>query len=183
MRAYTAHAALAALDTLLQQNSSVFSRSSNTRPNLVILDSIGAVIAPVLGAGGSSRTHLQGHVLLAAAATLLKQVALQLNAAVLVTNHMVGGGGGDGDRGGAVGGAGPSRTTGRNLNENEIKRPALGESWSHQCHCRVQLSLPPSEGYPWTAVVRGSTMLTPGKSVAPYWLTSAGACAVAPAAS
>jgi len=177
IRAYTAHTALAVLDALLQQNSSDASTSSNTKPNLVILDSIGAVIAPVLGA------HLQGHAVLAAAGSLLKQVALQLNAAVLVTNHMVGGGGGDVDRGGAAGGAGLSRRAASTVNENEFKRPALGESWNHQCHCRIQLSLPPSEGHPWTAVVRGSTMLAPGKQVAQYWLTGAGASVEAPAAS
>lgn len=177
VRAYTAHTALAALDALLQQNSSESSRYSNTRPNLVIFDSIGAVIAPVLGA------HVQGHALLAAAGLLLKQVAVQLNAAVLVTNHMVGGGGGDWDKGRAVGGAGSSRLAASTFNEHEVKKPALGESWNHQCHCRVQLSLPPSEGHPWTAVVRASTMLAPGKMVAEYWLTSAGASAVPPAAS
>ncbi len=164
--AYTAHAALAALDTLLAPNSTF------PKPNLVILDSIGAVIAPVLGAGGSG-AHLQGHVVLAAAATLLKQVAKQLHAAVIVTNHMVGGSSGGGDRN--LGTAGTS-----NYNENEFKRPALGESWHHQCHCRVHLATPPAQGHPWTAVLQKSTMLNPGKRVAQYWLTTAGVSATVP---
>jgi Rad51 len=175
-RAYTSHTALAALDSLLAQNISSDPLFSSIKPTLVILDSIGAVIAPVLGAGGSG-THLQGHVLLATMGILLKQVAQQLNAAVLVTNHMVGGGGGDrrdrGDRGAHQGDT-------SNFSDNENKRPALGESWNHQCHCRVQLSLPPSEGQPWSAVVRTSTMITPGKSIAHYWLASSTATVVPP---
>ncbi len=177
IKAYTAHDALAAFDSLLQQHKD--STTSTTSPNLVILDSIGAVIAPALGAGGSG-THLQGHVLLAAMGNLLKQVAQQLNAAILVTNHMVGGGSGGGISSGdrERGGAGSTSY----MNERENKRPALGESWNHQCHCRIHLSSPPSEGQHWTAVVRASTMLSPGKTSAHYWLTSTGVSATPPTA-
>lgn len=135
------------------------------RPNLVILDSLGAIIAPILGGG----THSQGHAVLAAAATLLKQVAAQLNAAVLVTNHMVGGGGG---------GTGAGGGRDRGVVETE-KRPALGESWHYQAHSRVQLSLPRQEGGPWSAVVTASTLIAPG-STAQYWLTTGGAAAIPP---
>ena len=164
IRSYTAHAALTGLDNILRNGRNC---PTHPRPNVVILDSLGAIIAPILGGG----PHSQGHAVLAAAATLLKQVALQLNAAVLVTNHMVGGGSGMSGGGGGGGASGAGRDRGQRENE---KKPALGESWHNQAHCRVQLCLPPQEGQPWVAIVRASTFVAPGNS-AEYYLTGAGA--------
>lgn len=180
VRAFTIYEALSALDALLKQataasdNESTFQPADNghdpqagpaqtgTRPHqptLVVLDSLGALLTPVLG----GTQHMQGHALLASAAMSLKQVAAALNAAVLVTNHMVGGGGWrDGGGGGGE------------------KRPALGESWQNQAHSRLQLGLPANEGGPHTATLRASTIGAPGK-VASFWLTAAGGVAGLPA--
>ena len=106
-------------------------------------------------------------------------LSYQLNAGVLVINHMVGGSGG-GPGSGPGSGAAAGGVSNRNAVaafDSEFKRPALGESWNHQCHCRVQLTRPATEGQPWTAIVRASTMLTPGKMVAQYWIGAGGASA------
>ena len=183
-RAYTAHTVLSILDNLLRHHSTSPSTpiqpppppsSSPPRPVLVILDSIGAVIAPVLGGGGG--THMQGHAVLASLAMMLKQVAQQLQAAVLVTNHMVGGGGTTSSAAGAGAGMSSSSAGGGRFFEVAQKKPALGESWHNQAHCRMQLSVPVSEGGPWTAALKVSTMSACKSTAAQYWLTSAGAAA------
>jgi RecA/RadA recombinase len=147
VRAYTAHSALAALDALLLQ------AGAGGAPRLVILDSIGAVVSPVLGGGAA---HSQGHALLVAIAGALKELGERLGAGVVVTNHLVGGGGGDGGGGG-----------------RQERRAALGESWAGQAHVRVQLAASPCEGAPCTATLRASTSAAPGAAVR-YWLTAAG---------
>jgi hypothetical protein len=77
---------------------------------LLVVDSLSAVIAPILGGG----QHSQGHALLATAATSLKAFAARGQAAVLVTNHLVGG----------------------SDERRHEKRPAMGESWRNQPHAR-----------------------------------------------
>lgn len=102
-------------------------------PHLVIVDSVSALIAPVLGGAHGSG---QGHALMAAVARSLKNLAETLSLAVLVTNHMVGGGSRrlEGDPSAAGPGAGLAPAG---------NRPALGEGWRNQPHVRVQLSMPP----------------------------------------
>lgn len=56
-------------------------------PSLVVVDSLSAVVAPVLGGGGGQ--HSMGHALLAGVGAALKALALRCEAAVIVTNHMV----------------------------------------------------------------------------------------------
>jgi hypothetical protein len=68
--------------------------------------------------------------LLGAAAGALREVAHRLGAAVLVTNHLVGGGGwGGGGAGGVEGGY-------------EARRPAMGAAWRGQPHNRCAASPP-----------------------------------------
>lgn len=81
---------------------------------LIIVDSISALITPVLGAGGMQ--HSQGHALMVGLGRLLKHIAAQYTVALLCTNHMVG--------------------------SNKDPRPALGESWKCQPHVRLQLMRP-----------------------------------------
>ena len=84
------------------------------QPKLIIVDSISALITPILGAGGVQQSH--GHALMSALGRMLKYIAAHYTVAVLCTNHMVGSG-----------------TT---------PRPALGESWKNQPHTRLQLIRP-----------------------------------------
>lgn len=94
-------------------------------PSLIILDSLGAVITPILGGA----RNLQGHAALSTCAMLMKQVAAQLRAAVLVSNHVV--------RGNSH-----HRYDSQNR-QSETKQPALGFSWQHQAHLRLELFRPP----------------------------------------
>ena len=89
-------------------------RQAVCQPKLVILDSVSALIGPILGAGGSQHSH--GHALMSALGHMLKYIATQYTAAILCTNHMVGSG--------------------------TNPRPALGESWKNQPHTRLQLVRP-----------------------------------------
>lgn len=84
------------------------------QPKLLIVDSVSALITPILGAGGSQQSH--GHALMSALGRMLKYIASHYVVAALCTNHMVG-----------------SSTT---------PRPALGESWKNQPHTRLQLIRP-----------------------------------------
>jgi hypothetical protein len=162
--------------------------SPQDTPRFIALDSIGAVVAPILGGGGGG-IALHGHAVLSCLASLLKQVAMQLRTVVLVTNHTVGGGGGAGSvqppRNGT---RGPSTAAAREVGRGDgaalaastapvplsgEKRAALGESWRHQAHVRVQLSLPENEGEGWIAKLQAGCLSPPGRSVR-YWLTRAG---------
>lgn len=111
--------------------------SSNAcQPNLVILDSVSALITPILGAGGPQQS--QAHALMSALGRMLKYVAAQYTAAVLCTNHMVGSG--------------------------SNPRPALGESWKVQPHTRLQL-LRPDVGDERFAVISASATSVCGQQV------------------
>ncbi|MCL7026771.1 hypothetical protein MKW94_001540 [Papaver nudicaule] len=89
--------------------SQVGTGEANVR--LLIIDSVSSLITPILGGCGA-----QGHSLMIYAGFLLKKLAHEYNIAVLVTNHMVGGG------------------------ERGIPKPALGESWKSVSHVRLLLS-------------------------------------------
>lgn len=109
---------------------------SACQPKLVILDSVSALITPVLGAGGSQQS--QGHALMSALGRMLKYLAVQYTTAVLCTNHMVGSG--------------------------SNPRPALGESWKVQPHTRLQL-LRPDVGDERYAVISASATSVCGQQV------------------
>lgn len=89
-------------------------RNTICQPKMIILDSVSALITPVLGAGGSQQSH--GHALMSALGCMLKYIATHYTVAVLCTNHMVGSG--------------------------TNPRPALGESWKNQPCTRLQLVRP-----------------------------------------
>ena len=106
-----------ALDIHLQyfaRAQELLDHSSVCQPKLVIVDSVSALITPILGAGGSQQSH--GHALMSAVGRMLKRIATRYTVAVLCTNHMVGSG--------------------------TNPRPALGESWKNQPHTRLQLIRP-----------------------------------------
>ncbi|GAB4822360.1 hypothetical protein N2152v2_009406 [Parachlorella kessleri] len=162
-QAYDIHAVLGVVDSLFTVQAQPPAAAA---PKLVIIDSLSAVIGPVLGGGGGQ--HSQGHALLAAAGTSLKALAARLGAVVIITNHMVGGG--EGGRG--------------------EKRPAMGESWKNQPHIRLQLSAAegagsaagPQQGssggragaaQQHLATLRASTYCAAGGQ-APFWLAPAG---------
>ena len=90
------------------------------------MDSIAALVHPILSAGGAQDST--GHALMLSTAQQLRCLALQLGATVIVTNHMVGG--------------------------TDDPRPALGTAWRVQPHWRVRLSL--NEGDRRTAAVLAS---------------------------
>lgn len=102
----------AMLDVLHQLESNLRSQicTVNGQVQLIIVDSMSSLIAPILGCRGAS-----GHALMISAGFLLKKLAYEYNLAVLVTNHMVGGEGG-------------------------TLKPALGESWKSIPHVRLLLS-------------------------------------------
>lgn len=139
--------------------------SSFNSPRLVILDSIGAIVSPVLG--GLGQNH--GHALLSCIGMLLKQVALSSNCAVLVTNHTV--------STGNVSFSGKIRNQGdlnvradeENVMLNEGRKPALGESWNHQTHVRAQLCTPRYEGQAYQAIMMRNSLQKSGHRVQ-YWL-------------
>ncbi|GMH42880.1 hypothetical protein BSKO_10799 [Bryopsis sp. KO-2023] len=83
---------------------------SNQRPVLIILDSVPAVVSPVLGGVGP---HRIGYTLMVALGRALKSLALDFGVVVLTTNHEV-------------------RTS-------EQAKPALGEHWTNQTTVRVRL--------------------------------------------
>lgn len=86
-------------------------------PALIIVDSLSAVVGPVLGGAHFN----QGQALLACVARSLKHMAHAFRVAVLVTTHVVAGRGPGEGRGNLV--------------------PAMGEAWRNQAHTRLQLHL------------------------------------------
>ncbi|KAL0038257.1 hypothetical protein WJX79_010245 [Trebouxia sp. C0005] len=121
---------------ILQSIKALVTSSNACQPNLVILDSVSALITPILGAGGPQQS--QAHALMSALGRMLKYVAAQYTAAVLCTNHMVGSG--------------------------SNPRPALGESWKVQPHTRLQL-LRPDVGDERFAVISASATSVCGQQV------------------
>lgn len=88
------------------------SEARHGKVQLIVVDSVSALVTPVLGAGGTQ--HSQGHALMLGIGRLLKHVAVQYTLAVLCTNHVVG--------------------------SNSEPRPALGETWKNQPHVRLHLT-------------------------------------------
>ena len=122
-------------------------------------------MSATVGGGGAS---LQGHAILAAAAALIKEIAQSLHIAVIVTNHMVSSGSRTQKAGGAM-----TSLSSSSLSSSKV--PALGESWHNQCHVRVQLCTPDSDGGPYMALLRKSTLIdAQAVAPAPYWIAAAG---------
>ncbi|WIA09287.1 hypothetical protein OEZ85_008695 [Tetradesmus obliquus] len=145
---HSIHALLASLDELAAQASS---SDPGARPSMIIVDSISALLSPVIG----STQHHQGHVLVAETGRLLRHIADSLKLAVLVTNHVVGSSyGGYGSR--AAPGRDSTATTGQQggaatgaarLGPGDVNynfKPALGEQWRGLPHTRLQLSRTPA---------------------------------------
>lgn len=85
---------------------------------LVVIDSIGALLSPILGG-----KQAQGHALMTNAARLIKSIATTHHIAFLVTNYIVSGGGGDNDR--------------------ASHKAALGMSWTYAPNTQVTLHFEP----------------------------------------
>lgn len=98
----------------MQLAQGLASQNAVCQPKLLIVDSVSALITPILGAGGTQQSH--GHALMSALGRLLKYMAACYTVAILCTNHMVG--------------------------SSTNPRPALGESWKIQPHTRLQLIRP-----------------------------------------
>ena len=118
---HSIHQLLAILHSLqheLQQARAAFAQSLR----VVIVDSIGALLAPVIG-GGQQR----GHALLSLAAHMLHSLATQHHLAVLLTNHTV------------------ARIDGRDRDDRAAtgrrSQPALGESWRYVADTRLVLDV------------------------------------------
>jgi hypothetical protein len=120
--------------------------ASSPCPSLVVIDSVSAVVGPVLG----MPQHGQGYTALASLGRQLRHLAQAHRLAVLVTNHVVASrtwedkdGGGEPQqraqprRQAAQGGGAASAGGGRQL------VPAMGESWRSQVHVRLTLALTP----------------------------------------
>lgn len=130
VRCHSIHALLSSLDELAQQANS--NAQPSTKPTMVVVDSVSAVLSPVIGAS----QHNQGHVLVAETARLLRHVAVSLRCCVLVTNHVVGTGSSFAAAAGREDGS--SRASSSGINPNY--KPALGEQWRGAANVRVQLS-------------------------------------------
>eukprot|EP00878_Enallax_costatus_P032782 GHUV01036050.1.p1 GENE.GHUV01036050.1~~GHUV01036050.1.p1 ORF type:complete len:302 (+),score=72.54 GHUV01036050.1:114-908(+) len=124
---HSIYSLLASLDELAQQATKL---GGSAQPRLIVVDSISALLAPVIGA----TQHHQGNVIVSETGRLLRQVAETLRAAVLVTNHVVGAG--------SFGKAPPAGSTGFGslYDVNTDYKPALGEQWRGVPHVRLQLS-------------------------------------------
>ncbi len=103
-------------------------------PRVLIVDSVAAVVGPVLG----MPQHSQGYVLVAALGRMLRQLAAAHSLAVVVTNHLVASRAAEGKEtdskevpwGGAQAGANTRHMV-----------PAMGEMWKGQVHRRLLLQL------------------------------------------
>jgi RAD51-like protein 3 len=87
------------------------------RPSMVIIDSFGWIIAPLIG----GLSYDTGHDIMFSLIMYLKQIAAEHTCAVVVTNHTVRGGLEDGE------------------SEFKLKRSALGDTWPGHAHIRLQL--------------------------------------------
>jgi hypothetical protein len=176
VRPHSVHALISCLDELSRQ----LARGPVARC-LLIIDSVSAVLASVVGAqmhtqggragapgvgrGQKVRTvqakveapaqlpprrpaiHAPGQVLVGAVGSMLRHIAAEFSIAVLITNHVVGGGaGGDGAGAGAGSGAPAAAAGGGGQGGGGGFRPALGAQWRGQPHCRIQLARPPQAG-------------------------------------
>jgi RAD51-like protein 3 len=91
------------------------------KPCLIVVDSIGSLLAPILGGQG----YEAGQSALVATAMYLKALAERLGVAVVVTNYTV---------------SGEQEVQG--VGEYVVKKAALGEAWAGQAHARLHLLRP-----------------------------------------
>jgi len=87
------------------------------RPSMIIIDSFGWIMAPLIG----GLSYDTGHDVMFSLIMYLKQIASEHKCAVLVTNHTVRGGAED------------------SVTEFRLKRSALGDTWPGHAHIRLQL--------------------------------------------
>lgn len=88
-------------------------------PSMILIDSFGWIMAPLIGGGVS---YDSGHDMMFSSVMYLKQIAMNHQCAVIITNHTV--------RGGAEEDVGA---------EFRLKRSALGDTWPGHTHVRLQL--------------------------------------------
>ena len=122
---HSIHQLLAILHNLqheLQQARSSLAQSLR----VVIIDSIGAVLSPVIG-GGQQR----GHALLTMMSHMLHSIATQHHIAVLVTNHTVS----------RIDRAADSNDSGGRAAGARKTQAALGESWRYVADTRLVLDV------------------------------------------
>ena len=91
------------------------------RPSLIVVDSIGSLLAPMLGGQG----YDAGQSVLVATAMYLKALAERLGVAVVVTNFTV---------------SGEQQVQG--VGEYVVKKAALGDAWAGQAHARLNILRP-----------------------------------------
>lgn len=99
-----------------------------TKPSVIIIDSISALISPVLGAN-DKRYSNQGYVLMTGVSRLLKQLAATHGVAILMSNHVTESRADAADE--------ISGSTVSNAPRDYV--PALGDLWRGQPHMRIQL--------------------------------------------
>ncbi|MEW5301985.1 MAG: hypothetical protein WDW36_004804 [Sanguina aurantia] len=134
LKPHSATAALACLDKVslqLHARQRRRGRPPALQTRVLIVDSISAIITPILG----GMQHSQGHTLMMSLSRMLKQLMQQFRLSVMVTNHVVSAGGGTGPTpapAAAGSGSGPPPLQ---------HRPALGEHWRNQAHCRLMLAM------------------------------------------
>jgi len=115
VRAFDAHAVLALLNELASDGGTLALPDGQVlRPSLLVVDSVSAVLSPLL-----SNKQFLGHAVMVTLAAALRALADDFSIAVLCTNHTVAG------REGVAGSL----------------KPALGESWKSQPHTRIQLTM------------------------------------------
>ncbi|GBF92623.1 DNA repair protein RAD51 [Raphidocelis subcapitata] len=164
VRPHSVHALMSCLDELSRQ----LARGPAARC-LLVIDSVSAVLAPVVGA----QMHTQGQVLVGAIGSMLRHIAAEYSIAVLITNHVVGGGGGGGGDGAAAGGGAAAAGGGGGPAGGGGFRPALGAQWRGQPHCRIQLARPPQAGGAVVATLTASQGQAAGAQAA-FVVTDAG---------
>lgn len=103
-----------------------------TSPCVLIVDSVSAVISPILG----NPQHSAGFVLMSAVGRALKALATHHHLAVLITNHVTAARGNRSEVGGAAERQGAARGSGQRGNWVA----ALGDAWRAQPHVRVLLT-------------------------------------------
>lgn len=121
--AFDVHELLSLLDGVLRGDGE---GGQQLAPALVVVDSVTAVVSPLL-----NTKHAQGHALMVSLMYALRAVAEERGCAVLVTNATV---------------------SGREGGEGSLK-PALGETWKSAPHTRLQCMLGWGDGAPNTATV------------------------------
>ncbi|MEW5317307.1 MAG: hypothetical protein WDW38_008617 [Sanguina aurantia] len=137
LKPHSATAALACLDKVslqlhARQRAEALGHPPALQTRVLIVDSMSAIITPILG----GMQHSQGHTQMMSLSRMLKQLMQQFRLSVMVTNHVVSAGGGTGPTP-----AHPATAGSGNGPPPLQHRPALGEHWRNQAHCRLMLAM------------------------------------------